>query len=121
MKFLLIANTDWFLYNYRLSQARYMREQGFEVGLVSPPGPYIERLREAGFAWHPWPVERQGMLPWQEAGAVLRLGRIFQHEKPDLVHAFTLKAALYSGLAARWMARTPPTTRPAPPPKPATA
>jgi glycosyltransferase involved in cell wall biosynthesis len=104
MKLLLVANTDWFLYNYRLSQARFMRAQGIQVGLVSPPGVYVEHLKEAGFGWTEWPVARQSLLPWQEAGAVLRLGRIFADEKPDLVHAFTLKAALYSGLAARAMA-----------------
>jgi glycosyltransferase involved in cell wall biosynthesis len=104
MKLLLVANTDWFLYNYRLSQAEYMRAQGIQVGLVSPPGPYVARLRAAGFAWTAWPVARQSMRLWQEAGAVLRLRRIFAQEKPDLVHAFTLKAALYSGLAVRLLA-----------------
>jgi glycosyltransferase involved in cell wall biosynthesis len=105
MKLLLIANTDWFLFNYRLAQARYMRAQGYTVGLVSPPGPFVERLRAEGFGWTSWPVARQGLLPWQEAGAILRLVSIFKKEKPDLVHAFTLKAALYSGLAALRMPR----------------
>jgi glycosyltransferase involved in cell wall biosynthesis len=100
MKLLLTANTDWFLYNYRLSQARFMREQGYTVELVSPPGPYVESLRAEGFTWHAWPVDRQSMRPWEEAGAVLRLAHIFRHTQADLVHAFTLKAALYSGLAA---------------------
>jgi len=28
-KIALVANTDWYLYNFRLSLANYLREQGY--------------------------------------------------------------------------------------------
>ena len=49
MKVLLFANTDWYLYNFRLSLAKRLRDEGHEVVLVSPPGEYGERLKALGF------------------------------------------------------------------------
>ena len=49
MKIVLSANTEWYLFNYRLPLARFLREAGWEVTLLSPPGPYAVRLVESGF------------------------------------------------------------------------
>ncbi len=38
IKILLVANTDWFLYQYRLSLAQFLRARGLDVVLVSPGG-----------------------------------------------------------------------------------
>ena len=51
MKILLFANTDWYLYNFRLALAQALRERGDEVVLVSPEGDYAPRLLELGFRW----------------------------------------------------------------------
>ena len=98
---LLSANTDWYLYNFRLSLARYMRDQGIEMVLVSPPGRYAADLQAAGFRWVRWALGRQTLAPWQELGALLRLAAIYRQEQPDLVHHHTIKPVLYGSLAAR--------------------
>ncbi len=100
-KIILVANTEWYLYNFRLSLARDLRERGFEVILVSPPGRFVLRLEEAGFHWIAWEVGRQTIAPWKELGSLLRLVSIYRHKKPDLVHHFTVKPVLYGSLAAR--------------------
>ena len=46
---LLFANTEWYLYNFRLSLARALQAAGYEVILISPPGPYGHKVRELGF------------------------------------------------------------------------
>lgn len=102
-KVILAANTDWYLYNFRLSLARYLREQGLEVVLVSPPGRFTEHLHSSGFRWLPWQVGRQTLAPWTEARAFLALQRIYRQEKPQVVHHFTVKPVLYGSLAARWL------------------
>ena len=102
-KVILAANTDWYLFNFRLSLARYLREQGLEVVLVSPPGRFTEHLHSSGFRWLPWQVGRQTLAPWTEARAFLALQRIYRQEKPQIVHHFTVKPVLYGSLAARWL------------------
>jgi glycosyltransferase involved in cell wall biosynthesis len=100
-KVILVANTDWYLYNFRLELSTSLRALGYDVVLVSPPGEYSARLGEAGFRWLPWQVGRQTVSPAGELGAVVQLAKIYRQEKPDLVHHFTIKPVLYGSLAAR--------------------
>lgn len=101
MKIILFANTDWYLYNYRLPLARALRARGDEVVLLSPPGRYGELLQKDGFRWQPFPLERKGMNPLAELLTIFRLVRVFRREKPALVHFFTIKAVLYGSIASR--------------------
>lgn len=101
IKILLIANTDWYLYRFRLSLAKYLRAQGMDVAFVSPSGPYVREIEAQGFRWLEWPVGRQTINPFGEIRSVLNLLRIFQREHPSLVHLHTIKAVLYGSLAAR--------------------
>jgi glycosyltransferase involved in cell wall biosynthesis len=101
MKILLFANTDWYLYNFRLPLARAIREQGHEVVLLSPPGKFSSRLEQAGFRWIEFPLERRRLNPLAEVITILRLIRLYKLERPDLVHHFTLKCVLYGSIAAR--------------------
>lgn len=100
-KVALFANTDWYLYNFRRSLALALRDAGFELLLISPPGAYGERLRELGLRWEPVPMDRRSLNPLREAGLVMHLRRLFLRERPDLVHGFTIKCAVYGSLAAR--------------------
>jgi glycosyltransferase involved in cell wall biosynthesis len=103
-KIILFANTDWYLFNFRLSLARALRDGGWDVVLVSPPGEYGAALQDAGFRWQPLPMQRNSLNPFREFGLVLHLYRLFRKERPDVVHSFTIKSAVYGSLAAR-MAR----------------
>jgi glycosyltransferase involved in cell wall biosynthesis len=100
-KVILFANTDWYLYNFRLSLARRLRDLGHEVVLLSPPGEYGARLQELGFRWEAVPMIRRSLNPLRELSLVLWLARFFREEKPDLVHGFTIKSAVYGSLGAR--------------------
>lgn len=100
-KIALVANTDWYLYNFRLSLARFLAEQGFDLVLISPPGEFAAKITEAGFRWIAWPVGRKSTAPWSELHAVQRLETIYRQEKPDLLHHHTIKPVLYGSLGAR--------------------
>ncbi|GAB4578744.1 MAG: glycosyltransferase family 4 protein [Anaerolineales bacterium] len=101
MKLLLSANTDWYLYNFRRDLAEYLRARGVEVVMVSPPGPFVEKLRGLGFRWLAWQVGRQTLNPFSEVHALGQLVRLYKAERPELVHHHTIKPALYGTLAAR--------------------
>ncbi|WP_250525980.1 glycosyltransferase family 4 protein [Caballeronia sp. GAWG2-1] len=100
-KVVLFANTDWYLFNFRLSLAKYLRDNGWSVLLMSPPGPYVAELEDAGFRWLPVPMQRRSLNPLRELLLVLHLCRLFRKERPDVVHGFTIKCAVYGSLAAR--------------------
>lgn len=102
-KVILAANTDWYLYNFRLALARFLQETGYEVVLVSPAGKYSPGFSSSGFRWVEWEVGRQTMSPWQEVPSFVRLARIYHREKADLIHHHTIKSVLYGSLTARFL------------------
>lgn len=100
-KILLVANTGWYLYNFRLPLARFLRSQGVEPVMVSPRDAYIERLQSEGFRWVEFALNRRSRNPARELLVVARLIRIYRAEQPDAVHHFTAKCMLYGTLAAK--------------------
>ena len=101
MKIILFANTDWYLFKFRIAQARALRDLGVELLLVSPPGTFSPELEKMGYRWLSFPISRSSMNPLTEADAILRLYRLYRVERPDLVHHFTIKCVLYGSLAAK--------------------
>ena len=100
-RLILSANTDWYLYNYRLSLAEAARKQGFEVVLVSPPGKYVRELERCGFRWQGWNLQRQSLNPLVELNSLWHIALLYRRQHPDLVHHHTAKSVLYGSLAAR--------------------
>lgn len=101
LRIALFANTDWYLFNFRLSLATRLRDMGHQLVLLSPDGEFGPRLREMGFDWRPLPMDRRSLNPFGEARLVWRLSRILKAERIDLVHGFTIKPAVYGALAGR--------------------
>ena len=101
-RILLFANTDWYLYNFRLSLAKDLRAKGHEVILLSPPGSFQELLQGDGFQWIPFELSRQSINPFGEVVAIWRLFRLYYKIQPDIVHHFTIKPVIYGSMAAHW-------------------
>jgi glycosyltransferase involved in cell wall biosynthesis len=101
VKFIFFANTDWYLYNFRLATARRLQADGHEVVMVSPPGEFGARFAKHGFRWVTLPMHRASLNPLREALTLGQLVRVLRREHPDLLHSFTLKCAIYGALAAR--------------------
>ena len=99
-KAVLFANTDWYLWNFRLPLASRLKDSGFDVLLVSPPGPYGARLRDAGFRWQALAMDRLSLNPWREMRVLADLVRLYWRERPDIVHHFTIKCVVHGAVAA---------------------
>jgi glycosyltransferase involved in cell wall biosynthesis len=106
MKVILFANTAWYLFNFRLSLALALRDQGYDVLLVSPDGPQGAQLQALGFAWQTLPMERKSLNPLKELRLLWHVYRLYRREQPALVHHFTIKCVVYGSLAAL-LARVP--------------
>ena len=51
-------------------------------------------------------MKRRSLNPFREIALLIRIWRLFRREKPDIVHGFTIKCAIYGSFAAR-IARIP--------------
>lgn len=101
MKIVLFANTDWYLYNFRLSTALQLQSLGADVVMVSPPGDFGARFAAHGIEWRTLPMRRSSLNPLREAWVLRALARLLASERPDLLHSFTAKCAVYGALAGR--------------------
>ena len=106
MKIIFFANTEWHLFNFRLTLAKALQAQGHEVLLISPPGEYGARLQALGFRWEPLPMDRKSLNPLQELRLLAYLWRLYRREQPALAHHFTIKCVVYGSVAAL-LARVP--------------
>ena len=100
MKVVLFANTDWYLFNFRLSLAMTLKKSGYDVLLISPPGEFGKRLIDAGLRWEAIPMDRKSLNPVKELLLLFYLARFYCREQPDLVHHFTIKCVVYGSIAA---------------------
>jgi len=101
LKALLFANTDWYLFNFRLPLARALKLNGFDVVMLCPPGPYVGALQAEGYRVIVIDMDRRSMAPWTELGVLRALWKIYRHEQPDVVHHFTIKCVVYGSLVAQ--------------------
>jgi len=104
-KVILFANTDWYIYNFRIGLVRELRARGHDVILLSPPGNFHKRLQADGFKWFQFSLSRQGINPFSEIQTLWKLFHLYKRIKPDIVHHFTIKPVIYGSIAAHFLGR----------------
>jgi len=103
MKVLLFANTDWYLYNFRLPLAKEIRSRGHEVVFLSPSGEFGAKLEKEGFRWISIDMDRRSLNVFSEISVLRCLMAIVRLERPDIIHLFTIKCVIYGSLIARYL------------------
>lgn len=98
----VIANTGWYLYNFRLSLMVALRDRGFEVVAVSPADEYVDRIESAGFAHRVVSMSRSGKRPMEEFKMLTDLAYLFRTEAPVAALSYTPKPNIYASLLGRW-------------------
>jgi len=100
MKIVLFANTDWYLYNFRLPLIKSLISQGNQVVVIAPEGYYSKKIENEGIKVVCLRFKRTQTNIFNELGLVLELVRIFFKIKPDLIHVFTLRVVFHAAVAA---------------------
>lgn len=100
-RLLLVANSSWYLWNFRLELARQLVRTGFDIVFAAPPDTYSQRL-EACAPFEPVQLDRRGVNPGIEAWTVIRFIRLLRRVRPDVLLTWTPKSNIYGGLAAHW-------------------
>ncbi|MDC0885019.1 glycosyltransferase family 4 protein [Gammaproteobacteria bacterium] len=99
-RIVLFANSDWYLFNFRLPLIQEIQKSGCELWLISPAGPYAQKLVEMGLNWHPIQLDRSSINIFVEFKAIFQLRNFIKANKIDLVHGFTIKCSIYTALAS---------------------
>jgi len=101
MRVLLICNTDGALYVFRRPIIDALLSQGHEVVTISGRSTYFERLERLGVCPIALDFSRHSISPIKNMALLLTLVRLLLMYRPDVVHCFTHKPAIYGALAAR--------------------
>lgn len=92
--------------NFVRGQVRYMKASGFEVEVISSPGPRLAAFgREEDVSVHAVEMQRR-ITPWDDVTALGALCQVLQRVRPTIVHAHTPKGGLL-GMLAAWLAQVP--------------
>jgi len=82
-------------------QMRMMKENGFDVIMISADGPERKEIMQRENCCHIVVPMTRRITPFTDLQCLWKLIRIFKKEKPDIVHTHTPKAGLLGMMAAK--------------------
>ena len=82
-----------------------LKDKGYEVILLSSPGPELEEIQNEDIRTIAVPMKRHISLK-NDFKSLLQLVKVFRKEKPFIVHSMTPKAGMLCMIAA-WIVRVP--------------
>lgn len=100
MRIAIIANTSWYLYNFRLTLMLSLIAAGHEVVAVGPPDDYVDKLVTAGIRHRAISLAGASVNPLRELRTVWALHQIFRDEGVEVVLSYTPKGNIYGAMAA---------------------
>lgn len=87
-------------------QLRYLSQHGFEITLVSSPGPELDEVaHDLGVRCQAIDMARDP-APWRDLKSLFAFTRWLKTQKFDIIHSSTPKAGIVAALAG-WMCRVP--------------
>jgi glycosyltransferase involved in cell wall biosynthesis len=99
LRIAVVANTGWYLFNFRLNLMRELAAAGHQVVAVAPEDAYAHQIRVAGVTFQPVEISGAGVNPLTELRSVGNLHAALKRHAVDLVLSYTPKGNLYSALA----------------------
>ncbi len=96
----LVANTSWYVFNFRSRLISVLQARGYSISVLSPTDEYTERLAKAGIRHFHLPVDSGGTNPLKDGQLVAWLLRLFRRERPNLLLTYTPKVNIYCSVAA---------------------
>lgn len=101
LRIAVVANTSWYLYNFRRNLMQALREDGHQVVAIGGEGEFAQRLQAEGFGHVAVRFSSDGTKPLRELQTVLELRKVLRRERIDLVLSYTPKGNIYAALT-RW-------------------
>lgn len=101
-KLIRITTSPLSLKSLLSNQMRYMKENGFEVIMVSSEGKEWPDLIKNEGCDHRIVHMTRKIAPFTDLRSLVQLYKLFKKEKPDIVHSHTPKAGLLAMLAAKF-------------------
>jgi glycosyltransferase involved in cell wall biosynthesis len=98
----VVANTGWNIARFRSDLIASCRARGWEVDAIAAfDGRNVGDVQRLGARVVDLPIDAAGHNPLQDGLYLVRLARLLRRLRPDLVHLFGIKPAIYGTFAGR--------------------
>ena len=102
MKFLVITNHSYMLYQFRTELLKKLQTLG-EVVISMPFKGHHDDFKEMGFRCIDTKLDRRGINPFEDLGLYHFYKKLLKEEKPDIVITYSIKPIVYAGFLCRKM------------------
>ncbi len=102
-RIIIVANTTWNIYNFRLNIIRKLIDEGHEVIVMAPVDKFIFYTETMPQVLH-IPIHhlyRDSVNPIQDLKLFFELWKLYKQYKPDLILHYTVKPNIWGGFAGR--------------------
>jgi glycosyltransferase involved in cell wall biosynthesis len=101
-KVAFVANTTWFISNFKVNLIKYLEDKGYEIYVIAPLDDYLGYLNQLEFTHHIpiYNLSRKGVNPFQDLRLIFEIYKIYKNLKPDLILHYTIKPNIYGSIAA---------------------
>ncbi|QPR55096.1 glycosyltransferase family 4 protein [Aeromonas allosaccharophila] len=104
MKILLIGNTMWSFYNFRVDLIKNIIGLGHQVYILAPMDSSVNNLKNIpGCKLLDINISRKGINPIYEILLLFKIYSKIKEVKPDLIFNYTIKPIIYGSIAS-WLA-----------------
>jgi glycosyltransferase involved in cell wall biosynthesis len=100
MTIMIIANTSWYLYNFRFGLIKSLVKRGYQISTLAPVDEFSINLENAGCRHIQLEMDNEGLNPINDLMMKRKLSEIYREIKPDLILHYTIKPVLYGSMAA---------------------
>ena len=105
-KIFMFVNVDWFFYSHRLPIANASREHDINMFVFTDITDKEKNQTPSEYRMVQSPLTRKLNNPWSLFSEFLSALSLIYREKPDVIHAVTIKPILFMGLIAK-LTKTP--------------
>lgn len=100
MKIVIVVNTTWNIYNFRMGLLESLQSDGHEIHAISPTDQYVPCLLKAGITHHPVSINAHGSNPIKDSMLLMNFIKLYSKISPDVILHYTIKPNIYGSLAA---------------------
>src|SRR5699024_10369552 len=83
-----------------LNKLNGLKELGYDVHAITPPGQYEEDINNSGITFHSLPMEREISI-LKDMASILNMIKLLKKEKFDIVHTHSAKDGVIGRIAAK--------------------
>lgn len=103
---MVLNDLDWF-WSHRLPLAKGILDKGYDLHLAVARAEQDGGVRGLGITPHDLPAVARAMNPLAHLRSFLAIASVLRREKPDIVHAVTVRCAFYTALVNLFCGQVP--------------